>query len=149
MASLIQWLDQHHIKPGRETEWLFAMALLMSALTFAVPGSTFYPIGSTAAFYRVAPEWVWALTFFGVGALRVCALIVNGRAPLGSPLARIFGAITSLMLWSFMFASFLHSTPVGRWAAAFTAVFCAFEARVVIIASTELKRAQVRRKSVA
>lgn len=93
------------------------------------------------AFRNVAPEHVWACVFLGVGTLRMVAILVNGRSPKGSPVARLLGGLICLMLFTFMATAYAVSDTSGHIAMSCNAVLALAEVRLVAIASRDLKNA--------
>lgn len=76
-------------------------------LTLAAPGDTLAAFPAYDLLEARAPENTWALTLILIGIMRMVALIINGRLPRGSPVARGFAAFLGALVWSQFFAAFL------------------------------------------
>lgn len=128
----------------RALEIEHALIFLAIGFALALPNDIMYEGSQVfSAFEAVMPEIAWAALFLFVGTLRIGAVIVNGRSPRGSPIARIFGASISLALYAFMIVAFVKVAPPGLWAASVYAVLALAEVRMVAIATMDLRNARI------
>jgi hypothetical protein len=127
----------------RALEIQHALIFLVIGVVLALPHEIMYEGSQVfSAFEALMPEPAWAALFLFVGSLRIGAVIVNGRSPRGSPIARIFGASISLALFAFMIVAFAKAAPPGLWAASVYAVLALAEVRMVAIATVDLRNAR-------
>ena len=114
------------MKQLRMIEWFFASVFLAISAVLFLPDKTMSP--PLFQFHlSLMSEYAWALVFFIVGALRVAALITNGRAPRGSPAIRCTMALISAVVFATLAAAFIKSGPLGWWAASVYSVATVFE----------------------
>lgn len=125
-------------KPSRIVEWQHATIMLAIGAVLLWPeptmtGPLFEPLIS------IMPEKAWSALMIAMGAIRASALIVNGFAPKGSPLARIMVALLAVIVWMLITYAFLLASPIGLWAASVYSVLAVFELRIVWSAARDLK----------
>jgi hypothetical protein len=125
-------------KPGRIVEWQHTFIMLAIGLALIWPeptmtGPLFVPL------IEIMPEKAWAALMLVMGAVRSCALIVNGVAPTGSPIARMFVAWIGVMVWSLIAYTFWLASPIGLWAASVYVVLAIFELKIIWSAARDLK----------
>ncbi len=99
LASLDEWVTRHpSTHATRDTEWLCAFAMLAYAAVLAFPGNSFAnPV--FVVFHRIGfTEALCGSVLAGLGAMRLAALIVNGRSP-RTPWFRVANAFAGLLVW--------------------------------------------------
>lgn len=125
-------------RPGRIIEWQHGLIMLAIGLALLWPDPTmkgvlFQPLTD------MMPERAWAALMLFMGVVRCTALIVNGTAPRGSPMARMAVSVMATPVWMLVAFSFWSAGPVGFWAAAVYAVLVGFELRIMWTAARDLK----------
>lgn len=128
------------MNPMRQIEWYFASVFLAISFVLFLPFETMSP--PLFRFHlSLMPEYGWALLFFIVGALRVAALFINGRAPRGSPAVRCTMALISAVVFATLAAAFIKSGPLGWWAVAGYSVATVFELITIYRAVQDIQHA--------
>lgn len=114
--------------PDRLIEWLFAGMMLSWGAWLLSPAWTTFDNPQYAALASLAREEIWAAWSIGVAALRMGALVVNGRYR-RTPLLRIACSLLGLIWWLVLIHLFLI-TPQQNPPAGFSwyPVFVLFEA---------------------
>ncbi len=125
-------------KPGRILEWEHGLIMLAIGLVLMLPdptmvGPLFEPL------LDIMPEKAWAALMFVMGVIRCAALVVNGLAPTGSPLARMAVSLMAAPIWALASYTFLLAAPVGLWAASVYVVLAGFELKIMWSAARDLK----------
>lgn len=88
-------------------DWAAASLIVGLGLMLFLPGDSL--AGPTCGpLIARAPEVVWAYGLTIVGALRIAALIINGRMRRGSPLLRLIGGVLGAWIWSQFFTGSLE-----------------------------------------
>jgi hypothetical protein len=128
------------LKPGRLLEWEHAVIMMMIGLVLLLPTKTFSSDLFTP-FREMAPEYLWGLMFVAVGLVRCIALWLNGRMPIGSPIARMIGIASTMAMLGFVAGVFVSAGPSGYWAASVYAVMVTFEARTMFNATRDFRNA--------
>lgn len=128
MVRVSDMLLQH----GRALEWLTSCALLVFALTLALPGDTLASNPSFRGFVAMGlDETAIAMPLSWIAAARMAGLYING-AWKRSPLLRMLGAIVGAVVFgglSIMFAGpyVFGTSPALTTGAGVYAVLCAFD----------------------
>lgn len=125
------------MKYGRELEWQHAILFLVIGIVLMLPPEFTTPtfLGMTKLFN----EFYWGLLFCLVGSVRVIALAINGYRPIGSPIARIIGAITTMVFSSIVCYSFFSVFPYGLWGGSVYFIVLLFEIVIIHRATKDLK----------
>lgn len=92
-----------------------------------------------APLVNLMSEKAWAALLFVMSVVRCAALVVNGLAPRGSPLARMAVSLMAAPVWALVAYAFWLAAPVGLWAAAVYAVLAGFEVKIMWAAARDLK----------
>ena len=92
-----------HRRPARALDWACACMAAGIGLVLAMPGDTLAWSPAFEPLLRRAPETVWAAGMILLGVVRIVALIINGRMPTGSPVARGAASALSFLVWSQFF----------------------------------------------
>ena len=121
----------------RLIEWQAAALLVVGGLALAIPGPALTPT-SFPAFLALMPEPMWSALFILAGCIRAGALIINGRSPRGSPLARALSAAFSAALLAGLAVGLALHSPSGGWLASHFVTLTAFEIFIVYRAVGEL-----------
>lgn len=96
--------------PSRALEWHCALACAAFALVLALPGATFETGDQWRRFGAIMPEEAWASLMGMLAAVRVLALVVNGRWR-RTPLLRALTASVGAGAWGYI--SMLMFNPTG------------------------------------
>lgn len=100
----------------RHYDWSAAAYILACGIVFLLPGETFNNSPAYASLAQYGTEAVWGALCSAVGLLRIAALLVNGRAPRGSPLLRAATALIGAATWTMVGAGFIaFSLHSGVW----------------------------------
>lgn len=91
----------------RHYDWAAGLYILACGLVLLLPGHTFAYSPAYVSLTQYAPETTWGLLWTIVGLARIAALIVNGRAPRGSPILRALTALVGAATWSMVGAGFI------------------------------------------
>lgn len=109
---------RHHF-PARKAEWACAFMSLGIGIQFLQPESTFALSRAYAGMAAMAPEGVWGAACFGVGAIRLAALIINGTFAESwygrwSPHVRASLAALACFVWTTLWIGVVNSaTPAS------------------------------------
>lgn len=128
MTRMSDVLLQH----GRALEWLTSCALLVFALTLALPGDTLASSPSFSGFLDAGlDEAAIAMPLSWIAAMRMAGLYING-AWRRSPLLRMVGAIIGAGVFGFLAVMFAVPYLTGQQVALSTgaglyAVLCVFD----------------------
>lgn len=123
---------------NRTIEWQHAIMMILLGIGLLFPMQSM----TSAAFapmVAIMPELIWGVVFLITGVLRVIALYVNGSAPRGSPIARLFGAFVGVSIFSFMTVAFFNALPTALFGVVYSFVMGMFELRVIYNATKDLK----------
>lgn len=125
-------------RQGRTIEWEHSIIMIVIGLIILLPFHSALQSPTTIGVLLFMSETLWGYAFLSVGVIRVIALMINGRSPRGSPLARIFGASLNSMLLSGIVVSFYAAYPSGLWAGSVYLIFILFEMRIIYLATKDL-----------
>ena len=126
------------IKKNRTIEWEHSIIMIVIGIVILLPFHQALSTPAAAGMVAVMSENAWGMTFLSVGIIRVIALIINGKLPLGSPLARVIGASFNSILLSVIVVSFYDAYPSGLWAGSIYLIFVFFEMRIIYLATKDL-----------
>lgn len=91
----------------RFVEWLAAVQIMLAGVVLLHEGDTFAFSDISNTFSKYATEDQWGLFLFGVGAIRLLGLIVNGARQDITPWIRAIGAVIGFFTFGFFnFACF-------------------------------------------
>lgn len=122
-------------------EWLAAWLAIYVGVVVAWPGDVW--TGASHAIVRAtAPEVLYGAAFIVVGLVRAAALVINGRAPRGSPIARVLGATVSCALFASVSVLFLKAYPAGLISGGVLLSIAAADCVIVWRATRELRSAR-------
>ena len=87
---------------NRLFEWIMAVAMLLIALTLALPGDSL-DRGALRQFSDAgASEELIAFIFAIIGSARCIALFANGNLPTHGPILRYVGSVVGALFWSYL-----------------------------------------------
>lgn len=93
-------------RSSRALDWWCTWLIIGLGATFLTPGTSLGGEGYWRLL-EIMSEDSWGAICVSVGALRLAALIINGRAYEGSPIVRAFGAAMGTALWMEFALAFL------------------------------------------
>lgn len=126
------------IRRSRIIEWEHSIIMVVIGFVILLPFHSALQTPTTLNMLTIMSETLWGLAFLSVGIIRVIALLINGRSPRGSPLARIIGASFNSILLSVVIVSFYTAYPSGLWAGSVYLIFVLFEMRIIYLATKDL-----------
>jgi hypothetical protein len=88
----------HAQTPDRLVEWMFALMMVSWGAWLVNPASLTFASPVYAPLAQLFPETVWGAFSAALGALRMAALLVNGRSR-RTPVLRIACAILGMTWW--------------------------------------------------
>jgi len=129
----------HFISRRRALEWQHTLVMFYMGCVWALPYRHFD--SPLYVFFRsTLPEEQWAFGLILLSLFRCGALIVNGRAPKGSPIVRGLGALCGATFFATLGGGLL-AAPAGLLAGGLFAIMSAYEMVVVWRATRDLRRA--------
>jgi len=122
--------------PYRTVEWQHSILMVLLGIVLLLPIDTMHSY-AFVNMLKLMSEPMWGLLFLLTGCLRAFALFINGQAPKGSPIARLFGAFVGISVFSLITTTFILSSAL--FGATFCFVMAIFELRVIYNATRDLK----------
>mgnify|MGYP001549081981 CR=1 FL=1 len=110
---------------GRILEWYVAAQLLLWGVILLAPEQAMSEASSRAFAQAGFSEDRLGTLMLLLGAVRFCALIVNGAVPNVTPFVRIGGAYIGCGIWFFISVNLFTTGHVGTWIAAWPMAFIA------------------------
>lgn len=87
---------------NRLFEWVMAVAMLLMALTLALPGDSLDRGALRQLSDAGASEEAIAFVFALIGSARCFALFANGNLPVYGPILRYIGSVVGALFWSYL-----------------------------------------------
>ena len=95
---------------NRLFEWIMAVAMLLMALTLALPGDSLERGAlrhmADAGLNEAAISFIFAL----IGSARCVALFANGNLPVYGPILRYIGSVVGALFWSYLMTVLVYDS---------------------------------------
>lgn len=131
------------ISHRRAVEWLSTAIMFWIGLIWLHPYPHFSvsTLETSGRLLNVLTEPVWGTLLILLACVRAAALVINGRSPRGSPVARIGCAVVGTTIFSWIAFAFAATWPAGAWNAGVYAILAIYEIFTVYRATRDLRGA--------